>query len=99
MLDLHRLRLLRELKHRGTLAAVADALAYTLSAISQQLSVLEAEAGAPLLERAVNVTTVPTGRDTWSSARGSACAAVASTGLVKAAPSAGCPVACRICDW
>ena len=52
MLDLHRLRLLRELKHRGTLAAVAEALAYTPSAISQQLSVLEAEAGVPLLERA-----------------------------------------------
>jgi DNA-binding transcriptional LysR family regulator len=52
VLDLHRLRLLRELKHRGTLAAVADALAYTPSAISQQLSVLEAEAGVPLLERA-----------------------------------------------
>jgi DNA-binding transcriptional LysR family regulator len=52
VLDLHRLRLLRELKHRGTLAAVADALAYTPSAISQQLSVLETEAGVPLLERA-----------------------------------------------
>jgi DNA-binding transcriptional LysR family regulator len=52
VLDLHRLRLLRELKHRGTLAAVADALAYTPSAISQQLSVLEGEAGLPLLERA-----------------------------------------------
>jgi DNA-binding transcriptional LysR family regulator len=52
VLDLHRLRLLRELKHRGTLAAVADALSYTPSAISQQLSVLEAEAGVPLLERA-----------------------------------------------
>jgi DNA-binding transcriptional LysR family regulator len=51
VLDLHRLRLLRELKHRGTLAAVAEALAYTPSAISQQLSVLEAEAGVPLLER------------------------------------------------
>ena len=51
MLDLHRLRLLRELKHRGTLAAVAEALAYTPSAISQQLSVLETEAGVPLLER------------------------------------------------
>jgi DNA-binding transcriptional LysR family regulator len=51
VLDLHRLRLLRELRHRGTLAAVADALTYTPSAISQQLSVLEAEAGVPLLER------------------------------------------------
>jgi DNA-binding transcriptional LysR family regulator len=52
VLDLHRLRLLRELKHRGTLAAVAEALAYTPSAISQQLSVLETEAGVTLLERA-----------------------------------------------
>jgi DNA-binding transcriptional LysR family regulator len=51
MLDLHRLRLLRELKHRGTLVAVADALSYTPSAISQQLSLLESEAGVPLLER------------------------------------------------
>ncbi|MFC6884969.1 LysR family transcriptional regulator [Actinomadura yumaensis] len=50
MLDLHRLRLLRELKHRGTLAAVAAALSYSPSSISQQLSVLEQEAGVPLLE-------------------------------------------------
>ncbi|QKW39980.1 LysR family transcriptional regulator [Actinomadura sp. NAK00032] len=50
MLDLHRLRLLRELKHRGTLAAVAEALSYSPSSISQQLSVLEREAGVRLLE-------------------------------------------------
>ncbi|MFD0684049.1 LysR family transcriptional regulator [Actinomadura fibrosa] len=50
MLDLHRLRLLRELKHRGTLAAVASALSYSPSSISQQLSVLEREVGVPLLE-------------------------------------------------
>ncbi|MEU5988193.1 LysR substrate-binding domain-containing protein [Spirillospora sp. NPDC047418] len=50
MLDLHRLRLLRELKHRGTLAAVAEALSYSPSSISQQLSVLEKEVGVPLLE-------------------------------------------------
>lgn len=50
MLDLHRLRLLRELKHRGTLAAVASALSYSPSAISQQLALLEAEAGVRLLE-------------------------------------------------
>src|SRR6185295_3921696 len=50
MYDLHRLRVLRELKHRGTLAAVARALAYSPSAISQQLSLLEAEVGVPLLE-------------------------------------------------
>ncbi|MGW1373058.1 LysR family transcriptional regulator [Streptomyces sp. NPDC002446] len=50
MFDLHRLRLLRELKHRGTLAAVAAALSYAPSSVSQQLSQLEAEVGVPLLE-------------------------------------------------
>src|SRR5918999_1635528 len=52
MLDLHRLRLLHELHARGTIAAVADALRFTPSAVSQQLAVLEREAGLPLLERA-----------------------------------------------
>ena len=52
MLDVHRLRLLRELARRKTIAAVADALSYTASAVSQQLAVLEREAGVPLLERA-----------------------------------------------
>ena len=51
MLDLRRLRLLRELHERGTVAAVADALRYTPSAVSQQLAVLEREAGVPLLEK------------------------------------------------
>ncbi|GAA5609588.1 hypothetical protein Spla01_00718 [Streptomyces platensis] len=50
MFDLHRLRLLRELKHRGTLAAVAAALSYSPSAVSQQPSQLETEVGVPLLE-------------------------------------------------
>ncbi len=50
MLDLHRLRLLRELAHRGTLAAVAASLSYSPSTISAQLSQLEREAGATLLE-------------------------------------------------
>jgi DNA-binding transcriptional LysR family regulator len=48
--DLHRLQLLRELSHRGTLAAVAAAMSYSSSAVSQQLSVLEQEVGTPLLE-------------------------------------------------
>ena len=52
MLDLRRLRLLHELHARGTIAAVADALQFTPSAVSQQLSVLEREAGVPLIERA-----------------------------------------------
>jgi DNA-binding transcriptional LysR family regulator len=51
-MDLRRLRLLRELAERGTLAAVATALGYTPSAISQQLTVLEKEVGVRLLDRA-----------------------------------------------
>jgi len=52
MLDVRRLRLLREVQVRGTLAAVASALHLSPSAVSQQLSQLEREAGHPLLERA-----------------------------------------------
>jgi DNA-binding transcriptional LysR family regulator len=52
MLDLRRLRLLRELHERGTIAAVADALQFTPSAVSQQLAMLERETGVTLLERA-----------------------------------------------
>jgi DNA-binding transcriptional LysR family regulator len=51
MLDLRRLRLLRELEQRGTIAAVADALQFTPSAVSQQLAALERETGVRLLER------------------------------------------------
>lgn len=51
MLDLRRLRLLRELKIRGTLAEVADALQYSPSAVSQQLALLEKEAGVELLRK------------------------------------------------
>jgi DNA-binding transcriptional LysR family regulator len=50
--DLRRLRLLRELKRRGTIAAVAEALSYSPSAVSQQLSTLENETGVTLLEPA-----------------------------------------------
>lgn len=51
MLDLHRLRLLREVHGRGTVHAAAAALGYSPSAVSQQLAVLEREAGTRLLER------------------------------------------------
>ena len=47
--ELRRLRLLHELALRGTLAAVAEALAYSPSTISQQLTQLEKEAGVVLL--------------------------------------------------
>jgi DNA-binding transcriptional LysR family regulator len=49
VLDLKRLRLLRELKIRGTITAVAEAFSYSPSSVSQQLALLEAEAGVPLL--------------------------------------------------
>jgi DNA-binding transcriptional LysR family regulator len=52
MVELRRLRLLRELHERGTIAAVADALQFTPSAVSQQLAILEREVGVRLLERA-----------------------------------------------
>lgn len=51
MLDLKRLRLLHELHRRGTIAAVADALQFTPSAVSQQLAALERETGVVLLQR------------------------------------------------
>jgi len=51
MFDLTRLRLLRELGHRGTMTAVAEALGLTSSAVSQQLATLEREAGTKLLEQ------------------------------------------------
>jgi DNA-binding transcriptional LysR family regulator len=51
MLELRRLRLLKELHDRGTIAAVADALQFTPSAVSQQLALLERETGVRLLER------------------------------------------------
>lgn len=49
--SLHRLRLLHELERRGTVTSVASALNYTVSAVSQQLALLEREAGTPLFER------------------------------------------------
>lgn len=63
MLDVRKLRLLRELAHRGTIAAVAEALNYTPSAVSQQLTALERETGAVLLERTGRrVTLTPAAR-------------------------------------
>jgi DNA-binding transcriptional LysR family regulator len=50
MFSLHRLRLLVELRRRGTLNEVARALSYSQSTVSQQLAQLEIEAGVPLLE-------------------------------------------------
>lgn len=51
-MDVGRLRVLRELADRGTVTAVAAALSYTPSAVSQQLRALAAEVGVPLTEPA-----------------------------------------------
>lgn len=50
VIDVRRLRLLRELDNRGTVAATAAALHLTPSAVSQQLAALAREAGVPLLD-------------------------------------------------
>jgi DNA-binding transcriptional LysR family regulator len=51
MLDVKRMRVLREVAQRGSFSAAAEALAYTQSAISQQVAALEREAGTRLVER------------------------------------------------
>lgn len=48
-IDLRRLRVLRELRERGTVAATAEALNLTPSAVSQQIANLSRETGIPLL--------------------------------------------------
>ena len=61
-MELRRLRLLLELSRRGTLAAVADALAYSPSSVSVQLAELEREVGVKLLRRVGrNVQLTPAG--------------------------------------
>lgn len=73
MFELRRLRLLHELAQRGTLAAVAEALSYSPSTISQQLAQLEREAGVPLL--------LPDGRRVRLTEHGAALAAHAARAL------------------
>jgi DNA-binding transcriptional LysR family regulator len=51
MLDVRRLRVLREVMARGSFSAAAESLHLSQSAVSQQIAVLEREVGVPLLER------------------------------------------------
>jgi DNA-binding transcriptional LysR family regulator len=63
MLDVRRLRVLREVALRGSIARAAESLRFTPSAVSQQISKLEREAGVPLLERGPrSVALTPAGR-------------------------------------
>jgi len=50
-LDVGRLRLLTEVAMRGSIAAAARVVGLSSSAVSQQLAILEREAGTPLLDR------------------------------------------------
>jgi DNA-binding transcriptional LysR family regulator len=51
MLDVKRLRVLREVGIHGSFSAAGEALAYTQSAVSQQIAALEREAGTRLVDR------------------------------------------------
>jgi DNA-binding transcriptional LysR family regulator len=53
MLDPRRLRVLQEVAARGSFSAAAEALAFTQSAVSQQVAALERETGTRLVERGV----------------------------------------------
>src|SRR5260370_20765221 len=62
MLDVRKLRLLRELARRATSAAVGEALCWSAAAVAQQLAALEREVGVPLLRRSGRrVTLTPAG--------------------------------------
>jgi DNA-binding transcriptional LysR family regulator len=58
MLDVRKLVVLRAIAAEGSIAAAGRALKYTRSAISQQLTALESEAGTALVERAGNRVTL-----------------------------------------
>jgi DNA-binding transcriptional LysR family regulator len=61
--EIVKLRLLRDVAARGSIAATARALGYTPSAVSQQLAALEKRCGTLLLERThKGVTLTPAGR-------------------------------------
>jgi DNA-binding transcriptional LysR family regulator len=51
MLNVTRLKVLKEVAYHGSFSAAATALSYTQSAVSQQVATLEAETGMTLLER------------------------------------------------
>jgi len=54
MLDVRRMRVLGEVARAGSIAAAAEALGYTPSAVSQHLARLEQETGVALVERTAN---------------------------------------------
>jgi DNA-binding transcriptional LysR family regulator len=62
MLDVRRLRVLREVALRGSIAGAAESLRFTPSAVSQQVAKLEREAGVALVARGPrSLTLTPAG--------------------------------------
>jgi molybdate transport repressor ModE-like protein len=51
MLDVRRMKVLREVASRGSFSAAAEALNFTQSAVSQHIAALERESGTQLVER------------------------------------------------
>src|SRR4051812_48674962 len=51
MLDVRRMKVLKEVAAQGSFSAAAEALSFTQSAVSQQVAALERESGAKLVER------------------------------------------------
>ncbi len=63
VLDVRKLIMLQAVVAEGSIAAAARRLQYTRSAVSQQLSALEAETGTALIDRTGNhITVTPAGR-------------------------------------
>src|SRR3984957_14444831 len=63
VLDVRKLIMLQAVMAEGSIAAAARRLQYTRSAVSQQISALEAEAGTALIDRTGNrITLTPAGR-------------------------------------
>ncbi|MEU4689362.1 LysR family transcriptional regulator [Actinoplanes sp. NPDC023714] len=89
MLDVRRLRLLHDLDRLGTIAAVAGLHRYTPSAVSQQLSALEREAGVPLLERTGRRVTLTAAGRVLVRHAGAVLAALESAGAALAAARTG----------
>jgi DNA-binding transcriptional LysR family regulator len=51
MLDVRRMRVLREVAVQGSFSAAAEVLSFTQSAVSQQIAALERETGTVLVQR------------------------------------------------
>src|SRR3954454_321369 len=63
MLDVRRLRVLREVAQTGSFSAAAESLAFTQPAVSRQIATLEAAAGTRLVERSARGVRLPQAGD------------------------------------